>query len=390
MISLEKYKGNKTRFTCPSCNGKKEFTRYKDEDGSYLGENVGKCNRLNKCGYHYPPKQFFADNPELRKKGKKKPLARGKKPSPRAKVIKQPKTDFIDTSVLISSLTDYEDNAFVQFLMELFPDNVEAVIEAVRKYFIGTWQKQRTIFWQIDKNRRIRTGKLISYDASTGKRLKGIKPSYIHAELKRLGKSSSDFQLKQCLFGEHLLSDERHKTVAIVEAEKTAVIASIMFPKMVWLAAGAKSYLKVEKLEKVGSRNIILYPDADSFESWSQIAEEAVKIGMNVKVSTLIEQNASDAEKEEGNDLADYLIEEQRRKNRLKDKDYLLGLLPDEILADENLFSDFEMIFEERVAILEYVEGLSGAEAEKAAIQYPSLERIINTVLLEENPEVLD
>ena len=34
----------------------------------YLSDSVGKCNRLNKCGYHYTPRQYFADNPHKRDK----------------------------------------------------------------------------------------------------------------------------------------------------------------------------------------------------------------------------------------------------------------------------------------------------------------------------------
>ena len=29
----------------------------------YINDNVGKCNRLDKCGYHYTPHQYFTDNP---------------------------------------------------------------------------------------------------------------------------------------------------------------------------------------------------------------------------------------------------------------------------------------------------------------------------------------
>ena len=31
----------------------------------YINDDVGKCNRLDKCGYHYPPRQYFADHPWL-------------------------------------------------------------------------------------------------------------------------------------------------------------------------------------------------------------------------------------------------------------------------------------------------------------------------------------
>ena len=29
----------------------------------YINDIVGKCNRLDKCGYHYTPHQYFTDNP---------------------------------------------------------------------------------------------------------------------------------------------------------------------------------------------------------------------------------------------------------------------------------------------------------------------------------------
>ncbi len=64
MIQLETYKGIKSRHTCPACNSKGVFVRYKDERGEYLSSDVGRCNRESKCGYHRKPKEFFADNPQ--------------------------------------------------------------------------------------------------------------------------------------------------------------------------------------------------------------------------------------------------------------------------------------------------------------------------------------
>ena len=67
---LEKYRGISTRYTCPQCGRKHTFTRYIDTENNnqYLGERVGKCNRLDKCGYHYTPREYFTDNPWLREK----------------------------------------------------------------------------------------------------------------------------------------------------------------------------------------------------------------------------------------------------------------------------------------------------------------------------------
>ena len=65
---LERYRGRGTRYTCPQCGRKYTFTRYIDTENNnqYISDNVGKCNRLDKCGYHYTPKQYFTDNPHKR------------------------------------------------------------------------------------------------------------------------------------------------------------------------------------------------------------------------------------------------------------------------------------------------------------------------------------
>ena len=62
---LERYRGRSTRYVCPRCKRKQSFTRYIDtyNNNEYVSDNVGKCNRIDKCGYHYTPKQYFTDNP---------------------------------------------------------------------------------------------------------------------------------------------------------------------------------------------------------------------------------------------------------------------------------------------------------------------------------------
>ena len=62
---LEKYNGRASRYTCPRCGGRHEFTRYVDAvTGEALSPLVGKCNHESSCGYHYTPREWFSDNPE--------------------------------------------------------------------------------------------------------------------------------------------------------------------------------------------------------------------------------------------------------------------------------------------------------------------------------------
>ena len=49
---LEKYRGRGSRYVCPQCGRKYTFTKYIDtNNNTYVNDKVGKCNRLDKCGY---------------------------------------------------------------------------------------------------------------------------------------------------------------------------------------------------------------------------------------------------------------------------------------------------------------------------------------------------
>lgn len=96
-----------------------------------------------------------------------------------------------------------------------------------------------TVFWQIDIHGNVRAGKIMGYDFETGHRIKEPfnQVSWVHS-VKKL----PYFHMKQCLFGEHLLSGnstgQSTKTIAIVESEKTALIAALFIPDFIWLATG--------------------------------------------------------------------------------------------------------------------------------------------------------
>ena len=53
------------RPTCPLLRDS-SVVRYIDEQGSIsFPGNVGKCDHENSCGYHYTPKEYFKDNPDV-------------------------------------------------------------------------------------------------------------------------------------------------------------------------------------------------------------------------------------------------------------------------------------------------------------------------------------
>ena len=288
-----------TRYRCPICQQRdKTFSRYIDtETGEHIHPSVGRCNRESNCGHHYTPKQYFQENNILFDI----PQRKAYKPRP---VIPQPKpVSFIPVEIFKASLKGHEANHFVKFLIHLF--GVEVASELVRHYFIATskhWNGA-TVFWQIDTQGKVRTGKIMLYSPTTGKRVK--EPfnhiNWVHKALKQ-----PEFELRQCLFGEHLLIDKT-KPIAIVESEKTAVIASVYLPHFIWVAVGSLTNLNAEKCSILKGRTVTLFPDLNGFEKWSSKAKELSHLAI-FTVSDLLERKATEAEKKQGFDLADYLI----------------------------------------------------------------------------------
>ena len=295
---LEPYNGMKTRYTCPAC-GKREktFVRYIDTNiGQHVAPNVGRCNRESNCGYHYTPKQYYKEH-----RGGETPQ-QSQYPPPKPTPKHQSVTS-IPFDLFRQSLQHYETNHLATFLINLF--GVEVAQRLIERYFIGTskhWQGA-TVFWQLDLNGKIRTGKIMLYSPETGKRNKDVKPPIYWAHK---GLMQPNFNLKQCLFGEHLLRNNS-KPIAIVESEKTALIASVYLPQFLWLAVGSLTNLTAGKCRVLHGRNVILYPDLNGFEKWSSKAKELSHY-VCLTVSDLLERKATEAERKKGLDLADYLI----------------------------------------------------------------------------------
>lgn len=294
---FEKYIDLRSKHICPNCNCK-TFVFYIDAvTKQCIDTTVGKCDRAIKCAYNFTPYEYFHDNNISGK------IQQSIKPG---KVITKKKSpSFISFEILLASIQKYEQNNFVAFLLTLFGKEITTGL--IEKYFIGTskhWPGS-TVFWQIDSNGKVRTGKIMLYDANTGNRIK--EPinhiTWVHKLIKQ-----SDYNMTQCLFGEHLLTDKT-KPVAIVESEKTAIIASVYLPQFIWLATGGLSNLTAEKCKVLKDFTVFLFPDVNGFEKWKNRMKELSQLmrGTIFKISDLIEKNATDKEREHGCDLADYL-----------------------------------------------------------------------------------
>ncbi len=289
--------------TCPSCKTEKAFNRYINTNTKeYIAGIVGKCLC---CGYHYPPKQYFENNTALNSPQIPKHQP-GFQQAFQIPVPSEPPiiaTSFIPVDIFKASLNNHKQNNFVKFLLSLFGNTVTSRL--ISQYFIATskYWPGATIFWQVDTSGKVRTGKIMLYDSKTGKRIKEpvSRIAWAHVVLKR-----KDFQLRQCFFGEHLLID-KNKPVAIVESEKTAIIASVYLPQFIWLAVGGKEGLNSEKFRVLTGRSVTLFPDLNAFDSWSAKAKELSHLA-HITVSGLLQNNATPSERQQGLDLADYLI----------------------------------------------------------------------------------
>ena len=352
---LQPYKGKSTRHTCPACKAVQSFTLYLDGNtGQPIHPTVGKCNHENKCGYHYTPRQYFNDHPEKKNtQPQNQPASRQSEKQPTSKPPttqqtescqfpsrqltplqqlqhpmqpakstpnKKPSTekDHIPYIYLKKSAS-YNSN-FVRFLCNFF--SKEKIEKAVEDYALGATKNNLVIFWQIDIDGKIRTGKIMQYNPKTGKRVKNKTGAinWVHNKLKKSNPPYANFNLCQCYFGEHLLRLYPDKPLAIVEAEKTAVITSMVIPQCNWLAAGNLNGLNIEKSKVFENRDIVLYPDAGCYEKWNRkIIEIRKQIPCQIAISELIEYHATPQQIEAGYDIADYIIQ-QLKANKTYDQ----------------------------------------------------------------------
>ncbi|CDF80436.1 conserved hypothetical protein [Formosa agariphila KMM 3901] len=288
----------KTRYRCPNCNKKGVFTRYIDlNTNEHLNDAVGCCSRIIKCGYHYKPKQYFQDN----NISFDKTIASNYiKPQSEPK----PKMSCINVEVMRKSKTSTNTNYFIDYLASLW--DYDTAYYLTDKYNIGTsklW-KGSTVFWQVDKNNNVRSGKIMLYNASNGKR---IKEPYNHINWAHKALKLENFNLEQCYFGEHLINQDKSKPIAIVESEKTAIISSVYLPEFIWLACGSANNLNEAKTKVLKGRNVVLFPDLKCYNLWNDKIPLLTSLA-TFRTSTLLRDKATETEKEQGLDLADYLI----------------------------------------------------------------------------------
>ena len=343
---------------CPNCN-KNTFVFYVDtEKGKYLPTDFGRCDREQNCNYHKAPptgkKAYliaFLSLQNITDKASKLIDINGIiSIVPKSQIKEQNKKScFITEWYLKTSTINYlsneskhfntdnvsiinevksikqpeqikpsfhslklQDRIIKEYISQQFDDNltsflldnftIDEVKTATQKYYLtgaNYYWNNATLFWQINHKEQIQACKIMLYNKQTGKR---IKEPYNHINWLHNAIKEPDFNLKQCLFGLHLINEDYQKEIAITESEKTAIIMSIILPQFIWIATGSKSGFKFDLLQPLKKRKCIAFPDKGEFENWNTKATELNKQGFKIAVSDLLEKTDFN----NGFDLEDY------------------------------------------------------------------------------------
>jgi len=289
---LEKYKGrNNNRYPCPECGQPHVFTRYICiEDGKYIADYVGRCDREAKCGYHYTPQMYFRDNPW---DGEER-VTRNRLPPPPPK----PKPVYLPIAYAEQRVST--DSPFVEWLYHLFGQRARTAVE---DYYLGAtkrglYKSNAVIFWQIDECYQVHDGKMMWYKTN-GHREKFM--TWVSAKLKKVGRYP-DQDTEKCLFGQHLLRLNRDQPIGLVESEKSAVVCSCLFPELLWVATCGCGGLNRDKVSPLGGRRVLVFPDSGSYDKWSEIL---LMSGLDYKMVSLDNYPPN-------TDLVDILIDKVR------------------------------------------------------------------------------
>ena len=340
--------------TCPDCGRRGKFSPYIDTTTMRPVDDrtCGRCNRLSNCGYHLPPREM----PRNEDFGARRSREKRESPGP----VRQ-KEEFGETNNSQREASEFYEKMrraceqsqpwgshLVTWLRTQFPR--DAVAAALKRYRVGGTPDGATLWWQIDTQGRVHTGKAMQYNPLTGHRVKeqGFPVNWAHRM--RLYGEPSDLVVPQCLFGEHLINvnvnvdadakrasvlerverfaltttealalqrsgacdlnchpEDIHRgaqssfssssslalqaatlpLVMLVESEKTALIMSLVCPDTVWLATGGKQGFKEQMLAPLIGLEVAVYPDADALRDWyARIVEMNRTLGTRLHIPT--------------------------------------------------------------------------------------------------------
>jgi len=185
--------------------------------------------------------------------------------------------------------SSYVQNNFIEALERKFGE--KPVKRVVDLYKLGRFVDSGIVFPYLYTDKHICTAKIMFYDDNLHRIREGKKqyPSYLHNSEYKDDKGiyhdynnyeyDDDgnevivpFKLKLCLFGHNQVVNNKHKTICLVESEKTAVIMSIVLPEFIWVASSGKPMIQDYKFLFFTQRKCLVFPDLSAddnvYQDW--------------------------------------------------------------------------------------------------------------------------
>ena len=254
---------NKRRSDCPHCGKRGKYSAYMNtQTGELAPVEYGMCSSCQES--KRPPDNFVAGESTYTEDNK----------------LAYYEADTVHINLINSFYKpkNYVENNFIEGLEQKFgKDPVKRVVDL---YKLGRFYDSGVVFPYQYTDNQICTGKIMFYDDNLNRIKEGKKsyPQYLHnLNYQTDGYWHCDFRdfdidengnevlipfkLKLCLFGHNQVVNEKHKTVCLVESEKTAVIMSIVLPEFIWVASGGMHLIQNYKFLFFTGRKCLVFPD---------------------------------------------------------------------------------------------------------------------------------
>ena len=198
----------------------------------------------------------------------------------------QPKILYLPLETPAEMMKNTNDSDLVRWLYSLPWDDDQRgrLPKMIKNYAVGVSRDGLSVFWQIDEQARVHTGKMMRYKTD-GHRDKESDYNFdwVHSKLFRQHVyNEEEYDYETCLFGQHLLPFCPNAQIHLVESEKTALIMATYYGNMtknLWLATGGLQFFDRRHIQVLidQGRDIVVYPDKDGSKAWAERTLQLIK-----------------------------------------------------------------------------------------------------------------